>query len=426
MMYVTTFKIDLTNRLKRLKRLKRFKRLKRLKPTKLPKPQHMNPKIIQNIKTSFIEKFREEPRIFRSPGRVNILGEHTDYNEGFVLPASIDKNIYIAISKRTDHVINLYATDFNEQFTGDINHIEKSTVQWANYILGVTDQLLKKGYTLSGFNAVIDGDVPIGAGLSSSAALECAGIYALNDIFQLGLSNIDMVPMAQKAEHVFAGVHCGIMDQFASMFGKQNHVIKLDCRSLTYEYVPFRLEGYKILLLNSNVKHNLASSEYNTRRMQCEKAVSLIQQHHPEVKSLRDAGMDMLKQFVEPVDPLVFNRSKYVVQENERLLGACEDLKNADIMSLGAKMYQTHLGLKDLYEVSCKELDFLVDFVKGKSGVSGARMMGGGFGGCTINLVKEEAIEILVKEISIAYEKEMNLPLTAYVASIENGTGICV
>lgn len=386
----------------------------------------MNPQIVDRTNARFKEIYREEPLIIRSPGRVNILGEHTDYNEGFVLPASIDKNIYIAISKRNDQVINLYATDFNERFTGDINQIEKSTVQWANYLLGVADQLQEKGFTLSGFNAVVDGDVPIGAGLSSSAALECAAIFALNNIFQLGLSNIDMVPMAQKAEHEFAGVKCGIMDQFASMFGKKYHVIKLDCRSLEYEYVPFRLEGYKVLLLNSNVKHNLASSEYNTRRLQCEKAVSLIQQQHPEVKSLRDASMDMLEQCVKPVDPLVFKRSTYVVQENERLLGACEDLKNADIMSLGAKMYQTHAGLRDMYAVSCKELDFLVDFVKGKPGVAGARMMGGGFGGCTINLVKEDAIEFLTEEISAAYEKAMNLPLAAYVASIENGTGICM
>lgn len=386
----------------------------------------MNPNIIQNIKTSFIEKFNEQPVIYHSPGRVNILGEHTDYNDGFVLPASIDKHIYLAISKRDDNVIKLFAADFNEYFTGDINAVQKSGTQWANYILGVVNQLQKKGHILSGFNAVIDGDVPIGAGLSSSAALECAGIFALNEIFKLGLTRSDMVPMAQKAEHEYAGVHCGIMDQFASMFGKQDHVIKLDCRSLEYEYVPFRLQGYKIVLLNTNVKHNLASSEYNTRRKQCEKTVSLIQQHHPEVTSLRDAGMDMLEQYVKPVDTLVFNRARYVVQENERLLGACEDLKKGDIISLGAKMYQTHAGLKDLYEVSCKELDYLVDFVKDRPGVAGARMMGGGFGGCSINLVKEDAIEKLVQDISIAYEKAMNLPLTAYVASIENGSGICV
>ena len=385
----------------------------------------MNQLLINKTKASFIERFQEQPIIFRSPGRVNILGEHTDYNEGFVLPAAIDKNIYIAVSKRSDNTINLYATDFAESFTGDIQHVEKTKTQWANYILGVVDQLQKKGYVLTGFNAVVDGDVPIGAGLSSSAALECATIFALNELFELGLDRLMMVPLAQKAEHVFAGVHCGIMDQFASMFGKQDHVIKLDCRSLEYEYVPFKLDGYKILLLNTNVKHNLAASEYNTRRMQCEKGVSFIRQHYPDVKSLRDVTVDMLKQFVEPFDPLVYQRCKYVVQENGRLAEACEDLKRGDIKSLGAKMYQTHNGLRYFYDVSCKELDFLVEYVKNIPEVAGARMMGGGFGGCTINLVQENAIDKLVKDISLAYEEAVNLPLTAYIASIENGTGIC-
>lgn len=385
----------------------------------------MNQLIINKTKASFIEKFQEQPVIFRSPGRVNILGEHTDYNEGFVLPAAIDKNIYIAISKRKDNSINLYATDFDENFKGDITNVKKSNTQWANYILGVVDQLQKKGHVLTGFNAVVDGDVPIGAGLSSSAALECVTIFALNELFELGLDRLSLIPLAQKAEHVFAGVHCGIMDQFASMFGKQDHVIKLDCRSLEYEYVPFKLDGYKILLLNTNVKHNLAASEYNTRRLQCEKGVSIIRQHHPDIKSLRDVTLDMLKQFVEPIEPLVYQRCKYVVQENRRLLEACEDLARGDIKSLGAKMYQTHYGLRYFYDVSCKELDFLVEYVKNIPSVAGARMMGGGFGGCTINLVQEDAIEKLVKDISFAYKEAMNLPLTAYIASIENGTGIC-
>jgi len=380
--------------------------------------------MIQKIKTSFLEKFGSEPTVFRSPGRVNILGEHTDYNEGFVLPAAIDKNIYFAISKRTDNIINLFAADFNESFTTDIDNVKISSTQWANYILGVVDQLQKQGFTLGGFNAVVDGDVPIGAGLSSSAAVECATIYALNDIFELNLDRLKMVPLAQKAEHVFAGVNCGIMDQFASMFGKKDHVIKLDCRSLEYEYVPFKLDGYKIVLLNTNVKHNLASSEYNTRRLQCEKGVSLIAQHHPEIKSLRDVTLEQLKKYVEPVDPLVYQRCKYVVLENERLLGACEDLKRGDISSLGEKMYQTHMGLRYYYDVSCKQLDFLVEYVKNIPEVAGARMMGGGFGGCTINLVKEEAIEKLIADISLAYSEAMNLPLTAYIASIEDGTDI--
>ncbi len=381
--------------------------------------------MLEKINQIFTGKYGQTPLVFRSPGRVNILGEHTDYNEGFVLPAAIDKNIYIAISKRTDNVINLYAVDFNESFTADINNVKKSSIQWANYILGVIDQLQKKGFKLAGFNAVVDGDVPIGAGLSSSAAVECATIYALNEIFELGLNRLQMVPLAQKAEHVFAGVNCGIMDQFASMFGKKDHVIKLDCRSLEYEYVPFNLDGYKILLLNSNVKHNLAASEYNTRRQQCEKGISFIAQHHPAIKSLRDANIDLLKEFVEPVDPLVYQRCKYVVQENERLLGACEDLKRGDIKALGEKMYQTHNGLRYFYDVSCKELDFLVEYVKNIPAVAGARMMGGGFGGCTINLVKEDAIEKLVADISKAYIGAMDLPLTAYIASIEDGTSKC-
>ena len=381
--------------------------------------------MIKKIKTSFLQKFGEDSTVFRSPGRVNILGEHTDYNEGFVLPAAIDKSIYIAISKRADDIINLYAVDFDEAITADIKNVQKSTTQWPNYILGVVDQLQKKGFSLTGFNVVIDGDVPIGAGLSSSAAVECATIFALNNIFELGLSRLDMVPLAQKAEHVFAGVNCGIMDQFASMFGKKDHVIKLDCRSLDYEYVPFKLDGYKIILLNTNVKHNLASSEYNTRRQQCEQGVSLIAKHHPAIRSLRDVTIDMLRKYVEPIDPLIYKRCKYVVTENERLLGACEDLKRGDINALGKKMYDTHHGLSYFYSVSCKELDFLVSYVSKIPAVAGARMMGGGFGGCTINLVKEEAIDTLVKDISAAYAEAMGLPLTAHIASIENGTEKC-
>ncbi len=381
--------------------------------------------MIKKITSVFVEKFAAQPTIFRSPGRINILGEHTDYNEGFVLPAAIDKNIYVAISKRADGQVNLYACDFNESFSTDTGNIKPAPVQWPNYILGVVDQLQKQGHTITGFNLVIDGDIPIGAGLSSSAAVECAVIFALNETFKLGLSRMQMAPLAQKAEHVFAGVNCGIMDQFASLFGKKDHAIKLDCRSLQYEYVPVKLNGYKIVLFNTNVKHNLAASEYNTRRKQCEEGVSIIAQNHPTVNSLRDINMDMLKDYVEPIDPLIFKRCKYVVQENERLLGACEDLKKADIKALGAKMYQTHHGLRYDYDVSCKELDFLVDFVKKESGVAGARMIGGGFGGCTINLVKEEAIEKLATDISSAYQETMNLPLTVYYVNIENGTEVC-
>jgi galactokinase len=382
--------------------------------------------MLEKITSVFAEKFAGQPTVFRSPGRINILGEHTDYNEGFVLPAAIDKSIYVAITKRTDKEVNLFAVDFNENFTTDTNNIKPVPIQWPNYILGVVDQLQKQGHTIGGFNLVIDGDIPIGAGLSSSAAVECAVIFALNEIFELGLSRIQMVPLAQKAEHVFAGVNCGIMDQFASMFGKKNNAIKLDCRSLEYEYVPINLSGYTIILFNTNVKHNLASSEYNTRRKQCEEGVSIIAQNRPAVKSLRDVNMEMLKDYVQGVDSLIYKRCKYVVEENERLLDACDYLKKGDIKALGVKMYQTHHGLQFDYEVSCKELDFLVDYVKSNEAVAGARMVGGGFGGCTINLIKENAVEELVDRISAAYLKEMNMTLSVYPVSVENGTEKCI
>lgn len=382
--------------------------------------------IIENIIAVFLEKFSVQPEIFRSPGRINILGEHTDYNEGFVLPAAINKNIYVAISKRQDNQIHLYACDFNESFTTDTGQIKPAVIQWPNYILGVVDQLQKHEHNTGGFNLVIDGDIPIGAGLSSSAAVECAVIFALNSVFKLGLSRLQMVPLAQKAEHVFAGVNCGIMDQFASMFGKKNHAIKLDCRSLDYEYVPVNLSGYSIVLLNTNVKHNLASSEYNNRRKQCEEGVSLIRLFHPEVKNLRDVSLDMLYNYVEPAGKLIYQRCKYVVEENERLLGACENLKQGDIHALGLKMFETHHGLRYDYDVSCKELDFLVDYVNTSADVAGARMIGGGFGGCTINLVKKEAVEKLVADIGSDYTRVMNLPLTVYQVSVEDGAEACL
>ena len=378
--------------------------------------------MVETVKKTFLERFATEPLIIRSPGRVNIIGEHTDYNEGFVLPGAIDKSIYIAISKRDDNRIELYAGDFQETYACTIEDVAPTKEVWPNYILGIVDQLKKSGFALSGFNAVVDGDVPIGAGLSSSAAVECATVFALNELFGLGLDKMDMVKLAQRAEHAFAGVKVGIMDMFASMFGKKDHVIKLDCRSLEYEYVPFRLKQIKIVLLNTNVKHSLASTEYNTRREQCEQGVHWISESRPGVKSLRDVTLQMLDEFVLPKDRLIYKRCKYVVSEIDRLLQACEDLKQDDIKALGKKMFETHHGLSKEYEVSCKELDFLVNNVRNNDAVIGARMMGGGFGGCTINLVYEDAIEMLISELKKTYEQEMQLPLTAYIAEIESGT----
>ena len=382
------------------------------------------------MKNKIAEQFSEvypsasTPLIIRSPGRINIIGEHTDYNDGFVLPAAIDKAIYVAISKRDDKEIHLYAGDYNEKHIVTTDTVAISEKHWPNYILGVVDQVQKRGYTIGGFNFLIDGDVPLGAGLSSSAAVECATAFALNELFGLRLSKLLMVQIAQKAEHTFAGVMCGIMDQFASMFGKKNNVIQLDCRSIEYEYVPLDLKGYKILLLNTNVKHSLSSSEYNMRRQQCEQGVAWVKAHVAGVFSLRDVTIQMLNDYVLPKDELIYTRCKYVVEEIQRLLQGCKDLQRGDIEALGKKMYRTHEGLSKEYEVSCKELDFLVEAVRENPDVVGARMMGGGFGGCTINIVKEEAIEPLIEKISKEYKENMQLDLSAYVVQIENGTGI--
>lgn len=378
------------------------------------------------ISTKYANEFGAAPQIIvRSPGRVNIIGEHTDYNEGFVLPGAIDKAAYVAIGLREDDEIHLTALDLNESFSININNLKPvGDVSWPNFILGAAAQFIKRGTRLKGFNAVLISDVPIGAGLSSSAAIESATVFALNELLQTDIDKTEMIKMAQMTEHEFAGVRCGIMDMFASVMGKRDHVIKLDCRNLDYEYVPFKLDGIKILLLNTNVKHSLASSEYNTRRKECEQGVALIRQFQPHVNSLRDATTEMLDKYVLPKNEGIDKRCRFIVEEIERLKTGCEDLKKGDIHLLGKKMFATHEGLSKQYEVSCKELDLLVDFVKNNEAVIGARMMGGGFGGCTINLVKEVAIEQLVAEIKPAYEAATNLPLTYYIASIENGTEI--
>lgn len=383
--------------------------------------------IIQELRAEFNRHFSEsqQPIIVRSPGRVNIIGEHTDYNEGFVLPAAIDKAAYLAIALRDDNQIKLVAKDLNESFTIATTDLKPvGDVSWPNYFLGSVAQFVKRGVQIKGFNAVLTSDVPMGAGLSSSAAVECATVFALNELLDTGLDRLTMVHMAQKAEHEFAGVMCGIMDQFASMMGKKDHVIRLDCRSLAYEYEPFALGNIKILLLNTNVKHSLASSEYNTRRRECETAVEWVRAHQPGIQSLRDVTLDMLNEYVAPRDAGIDQRARYVVEENTRLLEGCSDLQKGNIQSLGKKMFGSHDGLSKMYHVSCKELDWLVDQARNHEAVLGARMMGGGFGGCTINLIHEDAIQPLIETLQPAYEAATGLLLTYYIATIENGTEI--
>ena len=379
--------------------------------------------IADKAASKFAELYGSTSMVVRSPGRINIIGEHTDYNDGFVLPAAIDKAAYLAISLRDDNEIHLLADDLNEKFTISIDELKPiSDVSWPNYILGAVAQFVKKGIAMRGFNAVLTSDVPIGAGLSSSAAVECATTFALNELLQTGFERIEMVKMAQVAEHEYAGVMCGIMDQFASMMGKEDHVIKLDCRSLQYEYVPFKLDHVKILLLDTNVKHSLASSEYNTRRKECAQAVTWVQEHEPNVTSLRHVTEAMLDKYVLPKDKLIDRRARFIVQEIDRLQRACEDLQKGDINALGKKMFKTHDGLSKMYGVSCDELDYLVDFVRNNDSVIGARMMGGGFGGCTINLVKENAVSALIETISEKYLHHTGKIAGSYVVSIGDGT----
>ncbi len=378
------------------------------------------------VEKFFFDQYNLQPAVIvRSPGRVNIIGEHADYNNGFVLPAAIDKAAYLAVSLRNDNEIHLTALDLNETFSTTVDELKPiGDISWPNYILGAAAQFLKRNISLPGFNAVLASDVPIGAGLSSSAAVECATVFALNHLLQTNIERVEMVTMAQKAEHEYAGVICGIMDQFASMMGKTNQVIKLDCRSLEFEYVPFKLDGIKIVLLNTNVKHSLASSEYNTRRLECIQAVEMIQAYHPAVISLRDATVEMLNQYVLPFNNVIYQRSRFVVDEMERLNQACQFLQEDNIIALGDCMFKTHDGLSRQYEVSCKELDYLVDFVRARKEVIGARMMGGGFGGCTINLVQSDKINTLINSIKPAYEEAMGLPLDYYIATIQNGTDV--
>ncbi|MEP6596817.1 MAG: galactokinase, partial [Ginsengibacter sp.] len=296
------------------------------------------------IRQKFISLFKEEPLITRSPGRINLIGEHTDYNNGFVLPAAIDKAIYFAVKPRYDGEIHLYASDLDEHYRTHIETIKNSGKHWPDYILGSLQQLQKAGHPIKGFNGVIGGDVPLGAGLSSSAAVECASLYAFNQIFSLGIDLLTLVKLAQKAENEFVGVNSGIMDQFASVFGKKDQVIKLDCRSLEYEYVPFKLENIDIVLFDTNIKHSLASSEYNLRREQCEKGVALIKKVHPDVNSLRDATPQMVEEILKPVDEIIYRRCFYIVHEIQRTIDACIDLERGDLSSFGKKMYDTHYG----------------------------------------------------------------------------------
>ena len=377
----------------------------------------------QSIATAFQRHFGYAPLLVRAPGRVNLIGEHTDYNGGFVLPAAIDKEIYFAVGLNNGPEARLYSHDKDEHFLVSMDQIAPSQHLWANYLLGVVAQFQQRGLAVPGFDCVFGGNIPIGAGMSSSAAVECGLAFALNELLGAGLDRMTLAHMGQTAEHEYAGVRSGLMDQFASLFGRAGHVVRLDCRSLDYEYLPFNAEDYHLVLCNSGVKHALASSEYNTRRRECELGVALLQRYYPEVHTLRDATAAQLDRHREELGEVVYRRCQYVVQENRRVEKTCQALLAGDMTTVGEQMYASHAGLRDQYEVSCRELDVLVQIARTAPGVLGARMMGGGFGGCTINLVAVEQVAAFVQQATAEYHRILALPLETYITTIVAGVG---
>lgn len=373
------------------------------------------------VQEEFKAHFGDGAALYASPGRVNLIGEHTDYNLGFVLPGAIDKAVYVAIKPSDGKTSRIKSANYDSTIETDLVTGEMPSQFWARYVYGVVQEMHKRGAAVPAFDCVIGGDVPQGAGLSSSAALESAVGYALNDLFGLGFSRRDLAYIGQMTEHNYIGVRCGIMDQFASLFGERDKVIKLDCRSLEYEAEPFSPEGCRLVLIDSMVKHSLASTEYNVRRAQCEAGISIISAHVAGIESLRDVTADMLEQYRAEMDEVVYRRCRYVIDENERLLAACEALKNGDYDQFGVKIFESHRGLQHDYEVSCAETDFLVDAAARTRGVLGARMMGGGFGGCVISLVKNADYENYTES---AIERfELKYGLTPRVIDVVIGDG---
>lgn len=361
----------------------------------------------------------------RSPGRINLIGEHTDYNDGFVMPAAIDKQIVIRIERNgSPDVCTLRAKNLDKSFTFSLAAVKPQPSGWENYVLGVIHEFQELGAKMAGFDADIEGNVPIGSGMSSSAALECSTGYALNELFDLGFDKDTIIKAAQRAEHGYVGTNCGIMDMFASVRGREGHVIRLDCRSLEYDYFPLELGDYELLLLNTNVSHSLASSAYNTRREECEEGVRILGKTNPGIRKLRDVDEQMLDAGWDQLPDNVGRRCRHIVRENNRVLAAGKALEAGDLARMGELMYASHHSLRHDYEVSCPELDYLVDQTKGYDGVPGARMMGGGFGGCTINLVRTADRDALIEQLASAYRRQFNLDLTPYQVKLADGTSI--
>lgn len=366
-----------------------------------------------------------EPRFFTAPGRINIIGEHTDYNGGFVLPGAVDKAITMAIRPNGTDIVNLISIDHGDAPLFFRIGGPQPKEQWASYFYGVIEEMRQRGASVGGFNAVFGGDVPLGAGMSSSAALESCVGTALNTIFDLGFSKFDLAKIGQMTEHHYIGVRCGIMDQFASIFGQKGHVVRLDCRSLEYQLVPFNPQGIEIVLIDTMVKHTLASSEYNVRRAQCEEGVAVIKKYRPEVELLRDVTIEELEAHRAEIDPVSFRRCAFVINENKRLMAACAAMEKGDFVEVGKQVYAAHEGLSTEYGVSCEELDFIVGIAHQHPAVLGARMMGGGFGGCVIALVKKEGVADYIADVKEKYMVKFDKDPRVIEVEISDGAREC-
>jgi galactokinase len=376
---------------------------------------------IEFVRSRFKKHFDgSEGSVYASPGRVNLIGEHTDYNGGFVFPGAIDKGMVAELKINGTEKVRAYSIDLKDYVEFGLNEEDAPRASWARYIFGVCREMIKRGAVLHGFNTAFAGDVPLGAGMSSSAALESTYAFALNDMFNCGIDKFELAKIGQSTEHNYCGVKCGIMDQFASVFGKAGHLMLLDCRSLEHKYYPFNPKGYKLVLLDSVVKHELASSAYNKRRISCETAAAAIRKNHPHVEFLRDATMDMLNEVKAEITEEDYMRAEYVIGEVQRVMDVCAALEAGDYETVGARMYETHWGMSKLYEVSCDELDFLNECAK-KNGVTGSRVMGGGFGGCTINLVKDELYDAFLWDAQETFKAKFGVSPKVYDVVISDG-----
>lgn len=374
----------------------------------------------EKIKSLFNSRFGTNGTFYASAGRINLIGEHTDYNGGFVFPGAIDKCIMAEININGTDRVRVYSADLDAYCEFGLNEEDAPKEQWARYIFGVCREVIKRGFVVKGFDTVFAGNVPLGAGLSSSAALESCFAFALNDLFNDNkIEKFELALIGQSTEHNYCGVNCGIMDQFASVFGKKDHLMRLDCRSLEYEYYPFKADGYKLVLLDSKVKHELVDSPYNKRRESCERVARTL-----GVETLRDADMSMLEAARDRISDEDFMRARYVIGEKQRVLDVCDALQRGDFETVGRCMYETHHGLSKDYEVSCVELDYLNDIAR-ECGVTGSRIMGGGFGGCTINLVKDELYDNFIATAKAKFNEKYGHEPIVYPVIISDGAHKC-